>query len=449
VSTNDNLRDALVTPPLEKARKARDGHISVSQPPASTRREGLSPNPVKRERGTGRLFLRGTIWWAQYYHRGRQIRISSNTDNETKARKFLREKLATVLAGTHGEGRNLRYKDLRAAYILDYQVNKRKSLHHDKAGHVYLDAVKRLDDFFEGYRADEIDADVIRLFQSEQQARHLANGTINRSVSGLRRMFNLALEDGKLKAIPHFPMLEEAPPRSGFFEHIQFEKLRASLPSYLRIVLALGYYAGMRRAEVLSLTWKQVNFIENSIVLLPGKTKNNQGRTIPMVPQLRRLLSEQYGGRQDGCPYVCFRFDRRGQAVKIRAFRKAWQSRCIKLGFGAMEPATDPKTGEMLYDKPRKDRRNAKAKVKLVYRGMLYHDLRRTFVRSLVRSGTPEKVSMQFSGHLTRDVFDRYDITSGKDVIEAGERLAAYLEKNGDKTGTALHQDAAKNLPVC
>lgn len=230
-----------------------------------------------RERGTGRLFLRGSTWWIQFYSHGQPIRMSAETDDPKKAEKFLKRKLAEVLTGTHSDARNIRYEDLRAAYILDYQVNKRKSLHRDKDGNVYLDAVKRLDDFFAGYRANEIDADVVRRFQSEQQAKALSNGSVNRSISALRRMFNLALEDGKLRTTPYFPMLEEAPPRSGFVEPDQYQKLFAALPTYLRIVLALGYYAGMRRAEVLGLRWEQLNFLDNSIVLLPGKTKNNKG----------------------------------------------------------------------------------------------------------------------------------------------------------------------------
>jgi|GEM_PF-3400540 len=108
-----------------------------------------------------------------------------------------------------------------------------------------------------------------------------------------------------------------------------------------------------------------------------------------------------------------------------------------------MEPAIDQVTGEVMYEKGRTDRPNAKSKLKLVYHGLLYHDLRRSFIRNLVRSGTSEKVSMKFSGHLSRQVFDRYNISSEQDVLDAGERLAAYLEKNGDKTGPAVHQNAA------
>jgi len=77
----------------------------------------------------------------------------------------------------------------------------------------------------------------------------------------------------------------------------------------------------MREGEILGLDWSQVDFLRGVVRLRAGETKNDEAREIPIVPQLRMLLIEQRAKRQPACPYVCFRLDRKGHAVKVCSFR--------------------------------------------------------------------------------------------------------------------------------
>lgn len=52
----------------------------------------------------------------------------------------------------------------------------------------------------------------------------------------------------------------------------------------------------------------------------------------------------------------------------------------------------------------------------------------------MIRAGIPEKQAMRISGHKTRSMFDRYDITDERDIQLAGQKLAHYLEEKAKAT---------------
>jgi integrase len=202
----------------------------------------------------------------------------------------------------------------------------------------------------------------------------------------------------------------------------------------------------MRRAEICGLRWEQVDFLRRVIRLNAGETKNDEGREIPITAELGAILREQHGKKHAGCDLVCFRVDRKGRAVRVGDMRKVWYNRCVNLGLGKFIQETD-KSGNPIFEKPRGPR--SKPKAKMIYEGLIFHDLRRTGVRNLVRAGVPERVAMQITGHKTRSVFERYNIVSGKDIAEAGRKLEAFHAlENGHSLGTNPAQaDPETQLP--
>jgi integrase len=55
--------------------------------------------------------------------------------------------------------------------------------------------------------------------------------------------------------------------------------------------------------------------------------------------------------------------------------------------------------------------------------GAIFHDLRRSGVRNMVRAGVSETVAMKISGHRTSSMFRRYNVTSDEDLRAVAERM--------------------------
>jgi integrase len=353
------------------------------------------------------------------------FRENSHSQKWVVAERLLRKWLGEIDAGVFvaPAAERLLYKDLRVALFADYRANGRKSLLKHADGTEYICGVSALDDFFASDRAAEITTPRIREFIAKLQRHRLPNATVNRSLALLRRMFRLVFEDGSLRVVPHFPMLKESNVRKGFVVHDQYSLLRDALPDYLKPVLAMGYYTGMRQGEILPLRWEQVSFRDSQVLLDPGTTKNDEPRIVPLTGELLAILEMQFDRHKLECPQCPFVFFYRGR--KIGVFRKVWRNTCVRLGlarFVCVHCGKSTIGTEQCAPCSKLGKQNQRR-----YEGLLFHDLRRTGVRNLVRAGVPERVAMDVSGHKTRAVFDRYNIVNERDLKDAAQKLSRYL----------------------
>jgi integrase len=213
-------------------------------------------------------------------------------------------------------------------------------------------------------------------------------------------MFNSALEDGKLRYVPHFTLLKEPPPRSGVLEQSRYDALQAALPPHGRVAVAIEYHIGMRRGEVCGLRWERVNFLDGCIRLNARETKNDEAREIPITAELDALLRARHDQCDKSCPFVCFRTTRQGETVQLGDFRKAFCGRCVKLGLG-----------RLLGTK---------------HVGLIFYDLRRTFVTDAESPGAPRGEVVKISIHKTEAVFKRYAIENRERRQAALQEIAAY-----------------------
>ena len=345
----------------------------------------------------GSIYKRGNIYWLKYYRDGKPIRESSKSDREADARRLLRKREGEIAEGKRPGVYfdRVRFDELAADYILDYKVNGKKTL--AKAKRIVR---LHLEPFFGRYPAARITTPLIKKYISQRMDQKASNATINRELSAIKRMFNLASRctPPKVAQVPYIPMLAERNVRRGFFEHDEFLALRSGLPEYLKGMVTFAYKSGWRMAEITSLTWDQVDLRQAVVRLDAGTTKNDEGRTMFLDNELAEVFKEQFRQRQLGCPHV---FHRKGNP--IIDFRGSWKRACREAGI----------------------------------EGKLFHDLRRTAVRNMVRAGVPERVSMAVSGHKTRAIFDRYDIVNLRDLQQAALSVERFLDETaGTQTGT-------------
>jgi integrase len=361
--------------------------------------ESIEKKP-RGKRGQGSVYQpkNSRFWWIKFSINGRVIQQSTEKESRRDALDVLKAEMLKHANGDAADAGKVTVDDLFAGLLSDYETNGKSHSWAETNWRLHLKPI------FGGMLARNVGTDTLSRYVKSRLEEKAANGSINNELSLLQRSFMLGYESQPRKvARPlRFHRLATAKPRQGFIEQKQYDALAANCSDlFMRAMLCLSYSFGFRKSEligkkekkakngqvveqaILPLKVSNVNLVTGIIQL--RDSKNGEQRKVSMTKDAKNLLTACCAGKSaDDAVFT------RGKGKKaVSDFRGTWDK--ITLAAGCS--------------------------------GLLFHDLRRSAVRNMVRAGIPEVVCMKISGHKTRNVFDRYNITSERDLADAATKI--------------------------
>ena len=144
-----------------------------------------------------------------------------------------------------------------------------------------------------------------------KQRQSVKPAMVNRELALLKHMCTKAVEWGYLKANPlkSVKFLKEPPGRLRYLTREEMDALITACSSHLRSIVVVALHTGMRKGEILGLTWQDIDFGAGTITV--HHTKNNEPKVIPMNRTLyeelqrlpRHLHSDYVFCNPQGQPY--------------------------------------------------------------------------------------------------------------------------------------------------
>lgn len=260
--------------------------------------------------------------------------------------------------------------------------------------------IKTFRAFFKRKTFAEITTMLIEKFKSERRRTPTKAGkdrkpaSVNREIECLSSIFSMAMRKPH-RLISENPCLEvmklsEENRRNRYLTGEEEERLLAACTDereHLKPIIMLALNTGMRRGEILSLRWAQVDFGRGQIHLT--RTKSGKERDIPINTVIRDLL---FNLERHSSGFV-FASEKTGRAL----------THC-KRGF-----ATALKTARI--------------------EDLHFHDLRHTAATRMAEMGAEPSTIKEILGHSDLRMTDRYTHAVERRKIEALERIGNYSKE--------------------
>lgn len=288
--------------------------------------------------------------------------------------------------------------------------------------------------------ADELVGDDLNNYFRLRRAEGYAVATItNRIAEVISAYRHAGLTAPKLRQLSR---AEKDNVRTGFFSATEFDAVCERLPEDLQAFARFGHLTGWRFGSIVKLRWCD---IDDGEINLPGQfTKNGSPLKMPLVGVLANLIASRKETKvvrtATGVQISNLVFHRHGKPIRQSIFRSIWVDACIRAGQGRIVCTKCGQQGLKLHQKCSHCRASMK------YEGRLFHDLRRSAARDMIRAGVAQTIAMKITGHKTATMFERYNIADTDDLREALAKTALYREAGREKVRAISGRAVTTNL---
>jgi integrase len=254
---------------------------------------------AKRERsrsvpGQGRIYKRGAVWYIDYWVDGMRKREKASGDKQA-ALEALAAKTTDVKRGALGFEKKqvVHFSDFADEY-LKIKAEKRSIrsirgyVKHLKASFGELPLSRITPELVEQYKQkrlkDKIDG-------KKKTARTMKGPSINRELAILKNLFNVAKKMRRFRGEIPVESISYCPeqPRDYVLSKEEIGRLLAAAGESLKKIILIALNTGLRKGEILSLRWSQVNLDEKIISF--ARTKSVKFLRIPINAVVEGVLS--------------------------------------------------------------------------------------------------------------------------------------------------------------
>lgn len=309
-----------------------------------------------------------------------------------------REVIGGILERTTGE--TLRESTVRE--ICDEWLRGKTHSRQERTAERYETSITRFKEFL-GSKADRPIAAITpsdcQKFYDSLAEKKLAPATLRVEMKTVSSVFNYARRLGLIATNPATAV--ELPDRikqvkRKTFTPAQIQMLFDTAEPEWRTAILLGYYAGLRLLDCVTMTWDAVDFVGDKLVVETQKT--GETLEIPMHPTLKAHLSKLAG---DSTGEICPTLAAARVGGRSGLSRK-FLSLMNKAGIGSDDVETAGK--------------NKLARLS-------FHALRHSFNSTLHNKGVDQELRRKLTGHKSDSMNDKYTRTELDTLRNAVEKL--------------------------